>query len=202
MSELYQSDKAVVDRMLGGDEAAFEHFFDTYFSRLYRFAVTRLDNDADGAEEVVQTTLCKAIARLATYRGEAALFTWLCTFCRHEISAHYARHQRTAHEIPLIEDAPDVRAALESLGAANADGPDERLRRRELANLVQVTLDCLPERYGDALEWKYMQELSVHEIAARLKLGPKAAESLLTRARQAFRDAFAAVHAGAEAWER
>ena len=202
MSELYQSDKAVVDRMLGGDEAAFEHFFDTYFSRLYRFAVTRLDNDADGAEEVVQTTLCKAIARLATYRGEAALFTWLCTFCRHEISAHYARHQRTVHEIPLIEDTPDVRAALESLGAASADGPDERLRRRELANLVQVTLDCLPERYGDALEWKYMQELSVHEIAARLKLGPKAAESLLTRARQAFRDAFAAVHAGAEAWER
>jgi len=202
MSELYQSDKAVVDRMLGGDEAAFEHFFDTYFSRLYRFAVTRLDNDADGAEEVVQTTLCKAIARLDTYRGEAALFTWLCTFCRHEISAHYVRHQRTAHEIPLIEDTPDVRAALESLGAASADGPDERLRRRELANLVQVTLDCLPERYGDALEWKYMQELSVHEIAARLKLGPKAAESLLTRARQAFRDAFAAVHAGAEAWER
>ncbi|MBF8300295.1 MAG: polymerase sigma-70 factor, subfamily, partial [Acidobacteria bacterium] len=86
MSELYQSDKAVVGRMLGSDEAAFDHFFDTYFSRLYRFAVTRLDNDADAAEEVVQATLCKAIAKLATYRGEAALFTWLCTFCRHEIS--------------------------------------------------------------------------------------------------------------------
>lgn len=201
MSELHQSDKAVVGRMLGGDESAFEHFFEVYFSRLFRFAVTRLDNDADAAEDVVQATLCKAVTKLATYRGEAALFTWLCTFCRHEISAHYGRHQRTVYETPLVEDAPDVRAALESLGAASADGPDERLRRRELARLVQVTLDYLPERYGDALEWKYIQDLSVHEIAVRLQVGPKAAESLLTRARQAFRDAFAAVY-GAEAWER
>lgn len=202
MSELYQSDKVLVSRMLAGHEAAFDQFFDTYFPRLYRFAVTRLDNDADAAEEVVQATLCTAIAKLATYRGEAALFTWLCTFCRHEISAHYGRHQRTARETPLVEDSPDVRAALESLGAASADGPHERLRRRELARLVRVTLDCLPERYGDALEWKYIQELSVHEIATRLEVTPKAAESLLSRAREAFRDAFAAIHAGAEAWEQ
>jgi RNA polymerase sigma-70 factor (ECF subfamily) len=202
MSELYQSDKVLVSRMLAGHEAAFDQFFDTYFPRLYRFAVTRLDNDADGAEEVVQAVLCAAIAKLATYRGEAALFTWLCTFCRHEISAHYSRRQRTAGETPLVEDSPDVRAALESIGAASTDGPHERLRRRELARLVRVTLDCLPERYGDALEWKYIQELSVHEIATRLAVSPKAAESLLSRAREAFRDAFAAVHAGAEAWER
>ena len=202
MSELYHSDKADVARLLGGDEAAFDSFFETYFSRLFRFAVARLDNDSDAAEEVVQAALCKAVRKLATYRGEAALFSWLCTFCRHEISAHYRRHGRTAHETPLIEDSPAVRAALESLGAARADGPDERLRRRELGRLVQVTLDSLPDRYGDALEWKYIQELSVDEIAVRLNVGPKAAESLLTRARQAFRDAFAALHAGAEAWER
>jgi len=202
MSELYQGDKAVVGRLLRGDEAAFDEFFDTYFSRLYRFAVARLDNDPGAAEEVSQATLCKAIAKLATYRGEAALFTWLCTFCRHEISAHYGRHGRTARETPLLEDSPAVRAALESLGAASVDGPHERLRRRELAGLVRMTLDCLPARYGDALEWKYIEELSVDEIAVRLKVGPKAAESLLTRARQAFRDAFAAVHADAEAWEQ
>ncbi len=65
-----------------------------------------------------------------------------------------------------------------------------------------MTLDYLPDRYGDALEWKYIQELSVQEIAARLKVSPKAAESLLSRAREAFRDAFAAVPSGAEAWER
>ncbi len=198
---MYHEDKAEVARMVRGDQAAFDRFFESCFPRLFRFALARLDGNADAAEEVVQTTLCKAVAKLASYRGEAALFTWLCTFCRHEISAHYRRHGRTAHEAPLIDDAPEVRAALESLGAAEA-GPDERLRRAELGRLVQGTLDSLPERYGDVLEWKYIQELSVNEIAERLSLGPKAAESLLTRARQAFRDAFAAIHAGAEAWER
>ena len=202
MSELYQSDRALVRRMLAGDEMAFEEFFEAYFSGLYRFAVARLDGNADAAEDVVQATLCRAIAKLATYRGEAALLTWLCTFCRHGISAYHGRRQRRVHETPLVEDTPEIRAALESIGAASVDRPDERLRRRELGRLVQVTLDSLPQRYGDALEWKYIQELSVSDIAARLNVGPKAAESLLTRARQAFRDGFAAVCAGAEAWER
>lgn len=202
MSDLYQGDKTLARRMLTGDEMAFEEFFETYFSGLYRFALARLAGNADAAEDVVQATLCRAVTKLATYRGEAALFTWLCTFCRHEISAYYQRHRRRLRETPLIEDTPEIRAALESVGAASVTAPDERLRRQELARLVQVTLDSLPQRYGDALEWKYIQGLSVSDIAARLNLGPKAAESLLTRARQAFRDGFAAVGAGAEAWER
>ena len=59
--------------------------------------------------------------------------------------------------------------------------------------MVWAVLDHLPVRYGNALQWKYIQGLSVREIASRLGASPKAAESLLTRARQAFRDGFAAV---------
>ena len=51
-------------------------------------------------------------------------------------------------------------------------------------------LDHLPQHYADALEWKYIDEIPVQEIGVRLGLGPKAAESLLTRARRAFREAF------------
>src|SRR5688572_8617048 len=108
MFERCESDKALVSRLLARDEAAFEDFFETYAAGLYRFAVARLEYNGDAAEDVVQATLCKAIAKLATYRGEAALFTWLCTFCRHEISAHYGRLQRSVRETPLIEDSPDV----------------------------------------------------------------------------------------------
>ena len=93
----------------------------------------------------------------------------------------------------MIEDSPDVRAALDSLAATLAQDPESQLHRRDVARLVQVTLDALPRAYGDALEWKYVQGLPVKEIAARLNLGLKAAESLLTRARQAFRDGFSAV---------
>jgi len=190
-------DRQLVERLLAGETAGFEAFFGLYFPPLYRFALARLGHDADATEDVVQATLCRAIDKLQTYRGEAALLTWLCTLCRHEISAHCER-QRIRPQIRLVEDAPEVRAALESLSAIEFDHPEAALRRRELSHLVQVTLDALPSRYGDALEWKYIDGLSVKEIGERLALGPKAAESLLTRARQAFRDGFDAVCRGLE----
>jgi RNA polymerase sigma-70 factor (ECF subfamily) len=174
-----QSDRELVKRMLAGEERAFEEFFSGYFSRLYRFALPRLGKDADAAEDVVQAALCKAISALKSWRGEAALFTWLCTFCRHEISGHYRQSDRRPQMTGLIEDAAEVRA------------PDEA-HRSEVAILVHSTLDGLPDGYGDVLEWKYILGLSVEEIAARRGVSSKAAESLLTRARQAFREVFPA----------
>jgi RNA polymerase sigma-70 factor, ECF subfamily len=195
MTGAVTADTQLVSRMLAGEEPAFEEFFERFFPALYRFALARLGRDADAAEDVVQATLVRVVGKLDTFRGEAALFTWMCTFCRHEIATHYRRLGRAPH-VPLIEDAPEVRAILDSLAATAVDGPEEALRRTEVARLVQATLDALPVRYGDALEWKYIQGLSVREIGERLELGPKAAESLLTRAREAFRDGFSAIAAG------
>ena len=182
-------DKARVARMLAGDEVAFEEFFATSFPPLFRFANARL-RDPQVAEEVVQATLCRAVTKLATYRGEARLFTWLCTFCRHEISAWYQRHSRRPPEVDLVDEMPEVRAALESL--SDDTSPEAALRRDELRRIVQAILDGLPGRHGDALEWKYIEGLTVAEIAGRLGVGEKAAESVLSRARQGFRDAFLA----------
>jgi len=180
----------LVKRMLVQDELAFEEFFESHFSRLFRFALTRLDGDADAAEEVAQATLCTAVARLATYRGESALFTWLCTICRHEIGDEYRRRGRTSTSASLREESEECRAALESLAAAVEEGPEARLDQKEITRLVQVTLDNLPWTYASALEWKYIHGLPVKEIAGKLQLGQKAAESLLGRARAAFRDGF------------
>jgi RNA polymerase sigma-70 factor (ECF subfamily) len=178
--------------MLAGDERAFDEFFEGHFPGLYRFAMTRLNHDEDAAEEVAQATICKAITKLGTYRGEAALFTWLCTFCRHEISTYFKRNRMETRSVNLVEDAPEVRAALES-SAGMFEGPARAFDRAEIGRLVQVALDQLPPHYGNALEWKYLEGLSVKEIASRLQLSPKAAESLLTRAREAFRDCFSAL---------
>jgi RNA polymerase sigma-70 factor (ECF subfamily) len=190
MMERRTSDGQLARRMLAGDERAFEAFFDGHFPALYRFALVRLAYDADAAEEVAQTAMCKAVSKLGTYRGEALLFTWLCTFCRREIWAVHRRRRQTGRAIELVEDTPEVRAALESLVHALDAGPEETLIRGELRRLVQLTLDRLPVRYRNALEWKYVEEVSVNEIAGRLALSSKAAESLLTRAREAFRHAF------------
>jgi RNA polymerase sigma-70 factor (ECF subfamily) len=188
------SEHELVRRMLGGDEGAFDEFFADYFPRLFRFAVLRL-RDPDAAEDLVQNSLIAGVRNLGSWRGEATLFTWLCTICRREISAWEKRTSRRVI-VPIEEDDPGLRAALESIGAA-AEPPDAGLARADTGRIVQLVLDHLPPRYSRALEWKYLEDVSVDEIAVRLQCTPKAAESLLTRARDAFRDAFAAVQAAA-----
>ena len=187
MPEAAHSDRLLVKRLLGGDERAFDEFFRTCFPRLYRFALTRLNHDEDAAEEMAQATLCRAFSALGTYRGEAALFTWLCAICRHEIGAHLRRERKESTTSASLDDSPETQAALESIAVALETTPEDDLDRQNVARVVQTILDYLPAAYGDALEWKYVLGLSVKEIANRLNLSPKAAESLLTRAREAFR---------------
>ncbi len=179
----------LVRRMLRGDEDAFTSFFNRYFPALFRFAMSRLSHDSDLAEDVVQATLIQATRKLATFRGESSLFTWLCTFCRHEMSANYRRRRK--HEV-VSDDADALDVALSQLEAPTDDRPDSELSRAALRGEVLATLQRLPDHYGRALTWKYLEDVPVREIADRLDIGPKAAESLLTRARGAFRDAFAA----------
>lgn len=182
-------DRFLVKRILRGDRQAFDRFLDDHLPGLYRFAGARVRN-TDLAREIVQTALVKAIASLKTYRGEASLAAWLYTICRNEIRAHYKRTKRRPAEAELVEELPEVQAALDSLSMVR-DDPEQDLHAKEVADLVHTTLDHLPPRYGRALEWKYIDGLSVKEIADRLEVGPKAAESVLTRAREAFRDGFA-----------
>jgi RNA polymerase sigma-70 factor (ECF subfamily) len=183
-------DRVLVEKLLARDERAFTEFFDTYAPRLFRFAMRRA-GDEDLAEEITQTTLIAAVKKLKTWRGEASLFTWLCTISRRQLVDHWRKAQRQPELRPLDDD-PEVRAALESLAVGGGpDVADKLLDSRRLTERVQITLDYLPDRYGDVLEWKYLQGLSVNEIAERLALTPKAVESTLTRARQAFREGFA-----------
>lgn len=192
----YTQDLALVRRMLAGEEAAFEACFEGCFDGLYRFALLRLGSDEDAAEEVAQAALCAAFRKLNTYRGEAALFTWLCTFCRHEISAYCKRRSRSPVVFGEAEETPELQSVLEALSEAVTEQPEEAYRHKELGGLVREALVRLPPHYGDALEWKYVEDRSVAEIAERLKVGLKAAESLLTRAREAFRASFNSVCKG------
>jgi RNA polymerase sigma-70 factor (ECF subfamily) len=186
------TDLELARRMSAGDERAFDEFFDAYFGGIYRFALSRLGRDEAAAQDVAQAALARAALKIGGFRGEAALFTWLCTFCRHEVSAYLRRNRHALRHVELREEALEVRAALESLASEPPAGSAAALRRADVVRAVQVTLDGLPRRYGDALEWKYVLGLTVEEIAGRLGLGPKAVASLLTRARQAFRDGFVA----------
>jgi RNA polymerase sigma-70 factor (ECF subfamily) len=184
-----EQDKALAQRVAAGDGEAFEAFFREYFPRLYRFTLTRVDNDPSLAEEIVQRTMCIVVRKMGSYRGEALLFTWLCGICRNETSALYRKRELPGPESLPIEDHPAVQAALES-AATDEHRPEAAQRRDELVRFVRQTLEHLPARYAQALEMKYISGYSVAEIGAVLGVGEKAAESILSRARSAFKDGF------------
>lgn len=185
---LHRHDRRLARRILRGDEKAFDSFFRDFFPAVFRFASGRLQGDPDLAEEIAQRTLCRVLRKLHTFRAEASLMTWTLTLCRNEIADERARRARH-REVPTDELDREFAAALESL-AAEDDGPEAVLGREDTARKVRAALDRLSSRHRHALEWKYLGERSVRDIAQDLAISEKAAESLLTRARLAFRDAY------------
>lgn len=193
---VYLNDKRLVKQLLTGDEMAFKRFFDESFARLYRFALVRLSDDPDAAREVAQITLTKAVRKLHTYKAESALFTWLCAICRNETSDWLSRQGRYREHIVLVEDYPEIQAAVDSVQIPEQMNPDQHYQRVELLRLIQVALDRLPAKYGDVLEWKYIEGHSIKEISAKLKIHEEATQSLLARARRAFSDVYSSLSGG------
>lgn len=193
---VYLQDKKLVKLLLAGNERAFDQFFAENFARLYRFALTRLSDDPDAAREVAQTSLTRAIRKLHTYRAESALFTWLCAICRNETSDWLAKQGRYREHIVLTEDFPEIQAAVDSFRSPEQMSPERHYRRVELLRLIQVALDKLPARYGDVLEWKYIEGHSIKEISARLNISAEATQSLLARAKRAFAGVYSSLTDG------
>lgn len=187
---IHLDDKRLVKRLLAGNERAFAEFFDDYFGRLYRFSLPRLSSDPDAARDVVQGAMIKALHNLRSYRGESALFTWMCVICRNELHDWLRRNSSYRRSVVLVEDRPEIQAMIDAFNAPEGDRPEDSAQRAEAARLIHVALDSIPARYGNALEWKYIEGHSVKEIARRLDVSREAAQSLLARAKRAFKEVY------------
>jgi RNA polymerase sigma-70 factor (ECF subfamily) len=184
------ADLELVQRLRAADRAAFDEFFREYHPKVFRFALRRLGQDTAAAQDAAQATICAALTSLHTFRGEASLMTWLCTICRRQLGS-YAR--RALNIVAMREDDAEVQAALATLLDSEQHDPLSAAAADQVQQAVLAALDYLPGDYADVLEWKYVHELSVEEIGMRLGRSTKATESLLTRARNSFREAFQAL---------
>ena len=126
------SDRAIANRLLQGDEAAFRELFDNFFPKLYRFALARLNGNQDEAREVVQRTFCKAFERLDTYRGEASLYGWMCQICRNNIVDLGRQRQREFQKVTLLEEDGTIQSILETLAAPAAEEPENQAWRMDV----------------------------------------------------------------------
>jgi len=184
----YERDKQLAAAVCAGDRGAFDQFFRDYFPRLFRFALGRLSGDADLAKDMVQQTMIKSMRALPAYRGEAALFTWLCQLCRSEISAYRRKAARRSKTVVSINPAGgDI--DLAAIADDPALEPSAMTERTDRLRSIHTLLDTLPGDYGAVLELKYVEGCSVEEIADRLATGTTAIQSMLARARKAFRQA-------------
>src|SRR5208282_102801 len=162
---------------------------------LYGFCLYRVGRDRQLCEEVVQETLVRAIHDLDRYdptRSGDNIFPWLRGLARNEISRVLSR-QKNAVSLEALWERMD-RELLGLFSRLEMEPfSDDLLRREETRELVNTTMSQLPPHYREALEAKYITGRSVRDLATMWSVSEKAVESLLTRARQAFRVAFLAL---------
>ena len=182
-------------RACDGDEQAVRQLVDASLEPLFHFSFYRVGRNRHLCEEVVQDTILRAIAELPSYEPERSannVFPWLAGLARNEIRRALSREPATTSLETLWarmdEDLRTIFRGLESSPLA-----DDILEREETREMVNATMSQLPQHYREALEAKYVSRRSVREIASARSASEKSIESLLTRARQAFRETFLAL---------
>lgn len=182
---IHFEDKKLAKGIAKRDEQMFNHFFDFYFPRLYRFSLIRLDGDKELTKDIVQETLFLAIKNIKQYRGEASLLSWLCQINRSQISLYFRKNK--IKQTVRVTDLPEVQELFDNIRSEINDHPDKKYETSKLNEIITTTLDHLPNGYGDLLELKYVDKLSVTQIAQDLNLTETAVQSKLARAREAFK---------------
>ncbi len=184
-------ERELVERMRRGDQQAFNVFFNTYATRLAAFAARRSALDAAALEDVVQQTLIKAVRNLGGFRAEASLLTWLCQICRHQL----ADLRRAAARRPALESLEQITESSATALPSSLLSLHDPLHDSSVdseARAVRQVANRLPARYVQILELRFGDELTLPAIARILHLTDDAAESLLVRAKRAFRELWTA----------
>ena len=195
---MYEADRALVTRMAAGEQRAFDEFFHLVTPRLAAFVGRRSELGSMSVEDIVQNTLIKAVRNLASYRGDAALSTWLTQICRHELADAYRKAARQpGHE--SLDVLGTARRVTLRLRIPDKNEPPAEIDAQLRRNAIIQALNAIPAHYAYALEAKYGDGLSVEEMAQVLGLTPIAVQSLLARARAAFRERWYAASGGTKA---
>jgi len=184
-----QDEQELIERMRRGDERAFNQFFDAFAARLAAFASRRCSLDAAALEDVVQVTMINAMRGLQSFRGGSSLFTWLCQICRNHL-ADVRRKAERQPKVQSLEQLEESKPAGTVVELTDYRDPLDEVADDSTRSAVRHMVNQLPASYARILELRFGDELTVPEIAKILQISEDAAESRLSRARQAFRESW------------
>jgi RNA polymerase sigma-70 factor (ECF subfamily) len=177
MTDRVWRERGLRDAVAAGDAAAWRAWYEAEYAPLEGYVLWRCGSLRDLADDVLQETWLTAVRRVRRFDPAAGPFhAWLCGIAANVLRNQLrARRRRADRQRPLLGDVARV---------------DPAAAHRERAEQVAVALAALPERSERVLRMKYRDRMSVADIAASCGETEKAVESLLTRARTAFREAY------------
>ncbi|MBI4062641.1 RNA polymerase sigma factor [Candidatus Gottesmanbacteria bacterium] len=174
-------DSELLDKILARDRKALSVFYRTYAPKLRRFIAAKINDVRDG-EEVLQDTLFGFLEAIRDFQGKSNLQTFLFSIASHKVIDFY-RRKKIKHVV--FSKMPQLEALISPLMS-----PEEELDAVLLQEKVKSVIGRLMPNYQRVLVLKYFDHMSVEEIAQRLSITFKSAESQLFRARRAFVELF------------
>jgi RNA polymerase sigma-70 factor (ECF subfamily) len=170
-------DRELIGRVLAGDPSAERALYNAHVDRVFRLAY-RMAGDLDRAQDYVQETFIRAFQRLAEFRFESALSTWLCSIAI-SITLNGLRKTRKMSEREVgLDEMPGV-------GVPHHESePDLKAR-------LSKAIDDLPEGYRAVFLMHEVEGYTHEEIGQALGVQPGTSKAQLFRARARLREALA-----------
>lgn len=178
------NDSELIQKILTRDRHALHLFYRSYTPKLRQYIRYKISSP-DDAEEVLQDTLYAFLEAIRDFAGASRLQTFLYSICHHKVVDYYRRKK-------LRQVVFSALPQLETI-ATSILTPEEEFDVTMLREKIHRVLGRLLPMYKKVLLLKYGDELTVGDIARRLTISFKSAESQLFRARKAFVEAFLSI---------
>ena len=173
------NDTDLMRQLKNGDETAFRKIVETHQDFIYRLTFHYLGNRQD-AEEITQDVFIRLYQSRASYKPRGKLSTYL-----YRIAINLSLNRiRDRKRKSWVSFESLKKKGQENLFSGEDQNPDRILDLKEQQQMIQHTIDGLPENQRTALILKRFEELSYNEIADVMKISVSAVEALLYRARQ------------------
>ncbi len=178
--------------LAAGSTGAWHQLYDAYSEAVWRCVARRVGSHRAAVADIVQETFLAAARGARTFDpARGSLWAWLSGIARRQAALHFRRKQ-TRPEADSVGNALRgvPRNATEDIPYKDQPEPAELLALAETAQAVRQVLGKLPVDYETLLVGKYMDGLSLDELAASEDATIDAVSSKLARARRAFREAY------------
>jgi RNA polymerase sigma-70 factor, ECF subfamily len=181
-----EPDVQLMLRVRRDEPGAFAELIALYWPRVFGQFCKQM-GDRQEAEDLAQDVFLRLYRNRRRYQPRASFATWLFHIARN-VARNSIRGKRRRPVVSLTQFSfGDHDEAVEKQFSANRqEAPVRRIEREEVRRVVREAMAGLARRQRTALELQF-QDWSYSEIAAELDMTPKAAKSLLYRARMQLR---------------